>query len=286
MESEYSWINYIKKRIKNNKNFICILSGPTGSGKSWSALAIAEMLNKDFTVERVVFRGKELMRLVNSENLKKKTGVVIVFDEAGIDLSSRNWQSVTNRMLNFLIQTFRHRNFVLLFTAPYGDFLDLATRKLFHAEFQTVGINKAKKTVTLKPKLQQYNSAKGKWYTPFLKAVKPEIGMVKVKRWAVPKPSKELIEEYEKKKQKFTNSLNKEIEDTLENLDSGGKARKRLTDRQELILECWKQGFTNQSKIAEIISDKEKTRVENSTISVNERYMRGKGYIKEKYLGK
>ena len=144
---EYYWVRYIKQRTRQNKNFLFIISGQTGSGKSWSGLSIGEMVNKDFDVGRVVFRGKELMVLINSKAPKKK-GTFILWDEAGIDLSNRNWQANANRMINFLMQTFRHRCFVLCFTAPYSDFIDKSTRKLFHAEFRTISIDfKKRKTI-------------------------------------------------------------------------------------------------------------------------------------------
>jgi len=40
-EGEKSWILWIKKRIKNNLNFLAIAEGPTGIGKSWALLSIA-----------------------------------------------------------------------------------------------------------------------------------------------------------------------------------------------------------------------------------------------------
>ena len=110
---EALWVRYIHQRIKQNKNFLGFISGPTGSGKSWSSISIAEQLDPTFTDERIVFSGIELMKLINSDKLKK--GSVIVFEEAGIGMSNKNWQSTINKMLNFLIQTFRHRNFVLIF---------------------------------------------------------------------------------------------------------------------------------------------------------------------------
>jgi len=154
---EYSIVRYIKYRIRCNKNFLVILTGPTGSGKSWSALSMGELIDEDFNISRVVFSGTELMKLINSDELK--SGSVVVWDEAGVNLSNRNWQSGINKMMNLLLQTFRHRNIILIFTVPYQDFIDAATRKLFHADFQTVSINKAKKTCRIKPKLMQYNAS-------------------------------------------------------------------------------------------------------------------------------
>ena len=164
---DYSLVRYIHRRIRNNKNFLATITGPTGSGKSWSALSMAELIDKDFTIDRVIFRAKDLMKLISNGNLKP--GSVIVWDEAGIDLSNRNWQSVTNKMLNALLQTFRHKNFILFFTVPFHDFIDSSSRKLFHADFETQKINRNQSTVIIKPKLLQYNSNLAKWYRKYLK---------------------------------------------------------------------------------------------------------------------
>ena len=213
---DYSLVRYIHRRIKNNKNFLATITGPTGSGKSWSALSMAELIDKDFTVKRVIFKARELMKLINEENLKP--GSVIVWDEAGIDLSNRNWQSVTNKMLNALLQTFRHKNFILFFTVPYHDFIDVASKKLFHADFETQKINKNQEVVIIKPKLLQYNSNLSKWYRKYLK-VSIDGKIVKIRKWAVPKPSDNLIKAYEEKKNIFTKALNKEIDKQLEDLE-------------------------------------------------------------------
>jgi ABC-type oligopeptide transport system ATPase subunit len=216
VQKKYSMVKYVHRRIKNNKNFLVTITGPTGSGKSWTGLSIAELLDPTFNIDRVIFKGKELMRLINTGNLKP--GSVILWDEAGIDLSNRNWQSVTNKMLNALLQTFRSRNFILIFTVPFSDFVDASSRKLFHADFETQRINKALMEVVIKPKLLQYNPNLKKWYRKYLK-VSSNGKMIKIKRWAVPKPSDELIKVYEAKKVLFANDLNKDIGKQLEKLE-------------------------------------------------------------------
>lgn len=213
---DYSLVRYIHRRIKNNKNFLATITGPTGSGKSWSGLSMAELIDPNFTIDRVIFRARDLMKLINKGELKP--GSVIIWDEAGIDLSNRNWQSVTNKMLNALLQTFRHQNFILFFTVPYHDFIDSSSRKLFHADFETQKINKNQKVVIIKPKLLQYNSNLAKWYRKYLK-VQINNRMVKIKRWSVPKPSDALIKAYEEKRKSFTKDLNKDIDKQLLELE-------------------------------------------------------------------
>lgn len=214
------WTAYIKKRIRENKNFISFIGGPTGSGKTYSALKICEVLDDDFNVDRIVFDGLELMRLLNEGNIK--SGSCILFEEAGVAMSNRNWYSTLNKMLNYLMQTFRHRNIVLIFTSPYMDFIDAGTRKLIHAEIMTDGIDYEKKVCRLKPMLIQYNSRYNKYYYKYLK-MKIGGNSVKIKRWSVGLASPELIKAYEEKKRRFTDKLN---EDIL--VELGGKKKKEL----------------------------------------------------------
>lgn len=237
---EKYWITYIKQRIKKNKNFLGFISGQTGSGKSWCSISIGEQVDPDFNVDRIVFGGLELMNLINSGKLRK--GSCVVFEEAGVEMSHKNWQSVVNKMLNYLLQTFRHRNFILIMNSPFLDFLDASTRKLFHAEMRTLGINYKKKLCKLKPQLLQYNSRLKKFYYKRLKVIKPQ-GKVPVDVWNIPKPSKDLIEQYEKKKLEYTNRLNKKIYQELDSIDVKDKKRAELTDIQKDTLDMLKQGL-------------------------------------------
>lgn len=247
-KQEPSWLKYMRQRIRQNKNFLCLISGQTGSGKSWSGLSIGEMLDPQFSVEQVIFKGKELMNLINSGKLGDRKGAFIMWDEAGIDLSNRNWQSLTNKMLNYLLQTFRHRCFILFFTTPYADFIDKQTRKLFHAEIRTLSIDYKNRSVKLKPLLIQYNAKYGKFYYKFLRIATKKDGVVPVTEWNVPSPSQDLITKYEAKKTAFTTKLNHEIEAALNSLEEQNK--KPLTDIQEEVLKDLINGLSIQ-QIAE-----------------------------------
>lgn len=233
-----AWVRYVRQRIRKNKNFLAFIGGPTGSGKSWAGLSICSMIDKEFDVDRCVFSGKGLMDLINSGKLKK--GSAILFDEAGIDLSNRTWQSMTNRLINHLIQTFRHRNFILIFTSPYLDFIDAATRRLFHAEFATQNIDFNTKTCRMKCQSMQYNSRKKKFYFKYLRVV-TEYGLVPLVTWRVPEPDKGLVAVYEEKKTAFTSQLNKNISAELRRTD---KTETGLTALQEETVDMLREGYT------------------------------------------
>ena len=107
-EGILSWIHWIYSRItRKNQNFIGLVQGPTGSGKTWSGISIAYMLDNSFDVTRqLVFSFQELMNTVNSDWFRKKRIKVIIWDEPQIEISNREWQSKTNKLLNYLLSTF------------------------------------------------------------------------------------------------------------------------------------------------------------------------------------
>ena len=293
------FIKYINQRIRQNKNFVCLISGQTGSGKSWCALSIAEMLDPDFQMRQVIFKGTELLALINSGKLKR--GSVIIWDEAGIDLSNRAWMSATNKLLNFVFQTFRHKGYILFFTTPYSDFVDKQTRRLFHCEMKTIKINFKTSKTKVKPLLLQWASYKQDFYRHRLQVNVAGGGFVPLDFWDIPAPSKEMIDKYEVLKTNFTSKLNKEIEaelnkiegtktDEVDKLDEQKrmviennivddvKGKKALTQLQMQVLMCWKRGIFSTSKIAEEMGKK------SDGISQFIHVMRKKGYYKEKYM--
>jgi len=272
------WISYIKKRIEKKKNFLGFIGGPTGSGKSWAGLSICNMADATFNPERIVTTMRQLIKLVNSEKLKE--GSAILWDEAGIDISNKSWQSLTNKTINFLMQTFRHKRFILIFTSPYLDFIDAGTRKLFHAEFLMSSIDYDKEKSKVKPYLIQYNSRARKFYYKYLR-VNTKRGISPIKIWNIPKPPQWLIDEYEIIKTKFTTELNKDIERQLDELESSknNKERKPLTAIQERVLTLMAKYDNAQAVAKEMgISDK--------SIYFHISQARKKGYKKEDFMAK
>jgi len=69
--SEDPLTRYVKRRLyEYNKNWLAIICGETGSGKSYSALKIAETVDPTFSPERIVFSSEQFVRLLGKK-LKK-----------------------------------------------------------------------------------------------------------------------------------------------------------------------------------------------------------------------
>ena len=250
INQEPSWIRYIRNRISKKKNFLALVCGATGSGKSWSCLSIAKALDKNFTSERIVFGLRGLMELINSGE-HFPAGTVFVWDEFQIDAGNRNWQSLTNKLLSSLLSTFRHKNFILLINAPYSDFIDSQSKKLLHAEWEVTGIDFDTQKTILKPSIIQYNSRRRKFYFKYLR-VHTKKGVSPIVKWKISRPSQELIESYEKMKTNFTTNLNKSIEAQLVEQDEkySDSKDKPLTDLQKKVIELM-QKYQNGKKVAQ-----------------------------------
>jgi len=249
-----SWIRYLLSRIKKNKNNLITVVGPTGSGKTYSAISICETMSKSagvpFGIDNIVFDLLELMKLINSNKVKK--GSCIIFDEPQVTISNKNFMSKANKVFNYLVSTFRHRNLSLFFCTPYEDLLDKSTRKMFHAKFETVSIDHRNKLTLLKPKIMQYNSQKQKFYEKYLRINYPkatEEGNITrhIRTWSVSIPSAKLIKQYEAKKLAFTTALNKGIEADLRSYEIKQRTKKEihlLTPKEKIALSYYDKGYT------------------------------------------
>jgi energy-coupling factor transporter ATP-binding protein EcfA2 len=230
------WLRGVRNRLiskKLNKNWLAIVTGETGSGKSYSALSLANWLSRRHY--HVVFTSKDFLTLLNSGLLRK--GHVVIFDEAGVGMSSRDWYTVQNKILGAVLQTFRNLNIGVIFTVPNMSFIDSQARKLFHHYFETSHIDYEHDVAYLKVYEIQYN---GKYDKCYFKHPKVNYGgkLIKFNKIGILKPSKNLILKYEKQKHEYTKALNKDAEDVVRKVDEPKQERKAVDVKgiaQEII---------------------------------------------------
>lgn len=237
--------SYIKRRIELNKNFLCCITGQTGSGKTYSALRLAEQLDLDFNIENICFTAKDFMNLVNEKTKKLRKGSCIVFDEIQIEMSHLNFQNIQAKMINYILQTFRHKGFIMFVTTPHFNLINASARKLFHCRMETIFINPTKKQVVLKPFLLNVNQDTGELYKKYLKVGRPGVGISPLKRLKVGMASDELLKTYEAKKTQFTTDLNNSILRDIKFMEMMKEKKMRKYEQeielQELIEESRKQ---------------------------------------------
>src|SRR3990172_6294152 len=92
-------VSHIFNRVmKRNKNFIILCIGPTGSGKSYAMMRLAEAVTertkREFNINNIVFKSADAVRQVTASAMGKGPlykGSAIIFDEGGLDLSRKEW---------------------------------------------------------------------------------------------------------------------------------------------------------------------------------------------------
>jgi len=204
------WSGYIRQRcLVYNQNFLGVVTGPTGSGKTYSSLAMCIEIDPEFDATRIVFTLEELMELINSKKLK--SGSSVLFEEIGVSQNAKSHMSMMNKLANFLFQTFRKDNFAVLFTSPDFGFVDASTRKLFHAHFETRRIDRGSSLCVLKPYRIDRNQRTGDVYYKFLHVHRSNGQQHKISEIRTPMPPESLVLEYEKRKDAFTKKLNAQI---------------------------------------------------------------------------
>jgi len=108
-----------KDIAKKDWDFVFIIDGTEGGGKSVLAFQCAKFLDPTFDIERIVFNDKELINAI----INAKPYQAIVFDEAYTGLSSRAAMSMINRTLIQMFAEIRQKNLFIFVVMP--TFFDL-----------------------------------------------------------------------------------------------------------------------------------------------------------------
>jgi hypothetical protein len=127
-EAARIFIGALRNRIEDSRHFIVMIVGEPRSGKSYSALRIAELVDQDFSLDNLVYSPAEFLKLVKT----REEGNVIVFDEAGVKIFSREWQSKMNKALAKVFQILGYKHLGIILTFPSVMFVDKAIRRLFN----------------------------------------------------------------------------------------------------------------------------------------------------------
>ncbi len=132
-------LDKVKKRVlKKDRDWVCVIDGEEGVGKSVLAQQIAKYLDPKFTIEDIVFNSDEFLKKIKDPKTKK--GKAIVLDEAFSAASSRSSLSEVNRAMIGVATEMRQKNLFIILCIP--SFFDLdryfalwRCRALFHVYF-------------------------------------------------------------------------------------------------------------------------------------------------------
>lgn len=220
-------LKMIWKRLHHeNKNFLVLVLGETGSSKSYSSIRICELveayLHPTFSTKNVIMSFLAFMnRLTDKGDNRAPKGSALVYEELGISGDADEWWSKTNKILKYILQTFRTRNLAVFFTVPDEILVDNRIKSMFHAVMEMQYIDYSKRIAWFKmyriqrrPKrsskqvstyYKQYQfyekDGEGRW-TPF-----------KYSLIGVHEPSPWLVKWYEKAREKMSDQLEAEMFD-------------------------------------------------------------------------
>jgi ABC-type dipeptide/oligopeptide/nickel transport system ATPase component len=207
--------------VKNEHWMLCIV-GEEGSGKSYTAVKIGELVDPNFSAANVFFHPADVLERLRDGRYQE--GDVWVLDEAGVGLGSRTWHDDGQVMLNQALQLIRSHNIGLIFTLPALDDLDLQAKRRLQNAYEI----KSKK---------EGEFVKGRWYRAQVDRMGfsnrsgvwwegPHIRGSKLRTVSFTLPSEELVEEYEARKQKFQEQF---YDDTIAELR--GEENEETDDR-------------------------------------------------------
>lgn len=214
------WITRrIHNRIhKRNLNVLIGIYGPPGSGKTYTGLRIAELVDPRFSVDNIAFTVENFIHLVNGGYPR---GSAFLGDDFGTAANSRKWQSDPNISLSYVAQSFRFMGYLTIVTLPDIDGLDSQVRRLFHLTLQTKRKKYDRKVVVCEPRMPIRYVASRKTYWKFPRVDLPDRPRARLKRLAFRMPSEGLIQPYEEKRKDYMSGLYDRLEASL----AGGGSR-------------------------------------------------------------
>jgi ABC-type dipeptide/oligopeptide/nickel transport system ATPase component len=140
--------NILKKELdkiktvvtKKDRDFVMVIDGEEGSGKSVLAMQIAKYLDPDFNIDKLVFNSDDFIEAIK----KVKMNSCVLLDEAYSASNARASLTEVNRAMVGVATEMRQRNLFVIFVLP--TFFDLdryfalwRCRALIHVYFDRKG---------------------------------------------------------------------------------------------------------------------------------------------------
>ena len=200
---------------RDNEHFMGVIVGREGSGKSHTAIKIANTVDPSFSADRVIFDVAELLKVLKDGD--HEPGNFYVLDEAGVQFGRRTWQDRAQVLANQALQLIRSHNLGLIFTLPRLSELDSQTVGRLQAVLEVVG-KQPEEYVTVKWKFVDPDRVDSSGNILKKYPRRRQDGYLKrITRNAIAPPEDSgLIEAYEHEKAKFQNRIYEETIETLE----------------------------------------------------------------------
>lgn len=178
-----------------------------GTGKSWSALKIAESVDPNFTVDKVCFKASDFLKQLQLIEENRIPGQVLILDESELAAPNTSWQSVANQSLSHSLMTSRNLQCMIICVSPTFGFVDKRIRVLCdiwaHPVKQITGGNGGSQVTLFINKITTDLLGEKIWFKRLRFYNKNTKRLVIAKGFTVGRPSKELTKAYEAKAEIF-----------------------------------------------------------------------------------
>ena len=225
------FLNSLRSRVKKNGNALIGIVGQKGSGKSYFAMSIAEIIDPKFSVNNISFDPVSFMQLIKMRGV----GEVIIMDDAGLTIPARQFYSKSNQFITVALETCRFKNQILIMTMPTLSMIDKNARLLMDYSFWTRSIDRVEEKSTATMYFISSNPNSGKIYFKH-----PTSGNSVFKTLTLPKPSEWITNEYETHKQECLNTIYDDMIKDLIQMRGKTVQDEELTD--EKIRQMRKEG--------------------------------------------
>lgn len=216
--------------------------GKRRKGKSWAALAFCESMDPEgFTPENLSERCFiHPLKFIEWARRPKKeiySGLALMFDEAGVGVPSRDWQSFNNRALFKVMQVFGHKNFISVFTLPNLGYLDSGPRSLIDYVVHVLSIDKSNDMNVCKVKEIYVDAITGSYKTPYLRYRVDGKWYKFSKPYLFKRPSRKLARAYEDLQESYKQEYEEVMYREAKEMQALDKARreKKTIDEDALI---------------------------------------------------
>ncbi len=124
----YLLSDYALHRISMNQNYILLIDGYVGTGKTMASISLAEDIDSDFNIGRIAFNLEDMESIIN---LKLPEGSAIIWKEMENNISRIEHQQIIKRMPQ-IFETFRKNKWILIIVVENANAINHNIRAMTH----------------------------------------------------------------------------------------------------------------------------------------------------------
>lgn len=220
---------------ENNFTYLALVTGQHRAGKSFFSILMSLLLDETFEDnmdKRIVYDAKSFMNACKEIEEKKIFGAAIVWDEAGVGLSSRDWYDISNKSINYAIQVIGYLHPLIFFVTQDASFLDAQPKKLLTNFFE------------IERKNNEYSSAKvfnieinrrtAKIYYKFPRVLLNN-KLITIKRLYYPRLPREVAKRYEEISFSWKQKIIESMQSRVSEIKTDEKIKSFDEIKQEII---------------------------------------------------